>query len=65
MELKYIVTSRIDDGTWTGIAHAYLFHCNKKINYNDENKTTDKILDEQKKIHLEAAAKGNPRLVNI
>ena len=29
MLLNYIVTSRIDDGTWTGGAHAYLLHWNK------------------------------------
>lgn len=30
-----------------------------------KKKTTGKILDEQKKIHLEAAVKGNPRLANV
>ena len=65
MLLNYIVTSRIDDGTWTGGAHAYLLHWNKQVNEYNEKKTTGKILDEQKKIHLEAAVKGNPKLANV
>ena len=65
MLLNYIVTSRIDDGTWTGSAHAYLLHWNKQVNEYNEKKTTGKILDEQKKIHLEAAVKGNPKLANV
>ena len=65
MLLNYIVTSRIDDGTWTGGAHAYLLHWNKQVNDYNEKKTTGKIADEQKKIHLEAAVKGNPKLANV
>ena len=65
MLLNYIVTSRIDDGTWTGSAHAYLLHWNKQVNDYNEKKTNGKILDEQKRTHLEAAVKGNPKLANV
>ena len=65
MLLNYIVTSRIDDGTWTSSAHVYLLHWNKQVNEYNEKKTTGKILDEQKKIHLEAAVKGNLKLANV
>ena len=65
MLLNYIVTSRIDDGTWTSSAHAYLLHWNKQVSDYNEKKTTGKILDEQKKLHLEAALKGNKKLANI
>ena len=58
MLLNYIVTSRIDDGTWTSSAHAYLLHWNKQVSDYNEKKTTGKILDEQKKLHLEVAVKG-------
>ena len=38
--LNYIVTSRIDDGTWTGTAQGYLLHWNKQVNdYNEKQKT--------------------------
>lgn len=37
MLLNYIVTSRIDDETWTGSAHAYFLHWNKQVNdYNEK-----------------------------
>ena len=65
MLLNYIVTSRIDDGTWTGSAHAYLLHWNKQVNDYNEKKTNGKILDEQKRTHLEATVKGNPKLANV
>jgi len=65
MLLNYIVTSRIDDGTWTGSAHGYFLHWNKQVNDYNEKKTNGKILDDQKRTHLEAAVKGNPKLANV
>ena len=63
--LNYIVTSRIDDGTWTGTAQGYLLHWNKQVNDYNEKQKTGEIKDMQKRIHLQAAVKGNPRLASI
>ena len=63
--LIYIVTSRIDDGTWTGTAQGYLLHWNKQVNDYNEKQKTGEIKDMQKLIHLQAAVKGNPRLASI
>jgi len=63
--LNYIVTSRIDDGTWTGTAQGYLLHWNKQVNDYNEKQKTGEIKDMQKRIHLQAAVKGNPKLASI
>ena len=63
--LNYIVTSRIDDGTWTGTAQGYLLHWNKQVNDYNEKQKTGEIKDMQKLIHLQAIVKGSSKLVSI
>lgn len=65
MLLNYIVTSRIDDGTWTGTTQGYLLHWNKQVNDYNEKQTTGEIKDMKKRIHLQAAVKGNLKLASI